>query len=150
MYKRQAHISQAEDGYDTPAFRAALEAFAAVDWANIGLLSDEQAFAYEADDAPFAGDGTNRVLFAAYADVSAQSDMAASGLQWLPLGFSEDIGPGIATDVTVAFINPFSAHPDEARAFVEMLAGAMDAVTRLELSPAYDEPVPLDLSLIHI
>ncbi len=46
-----AHIFQAEDGYDTPAFRAALEAFAAVDWANIGLLSDEQAFAYEADDA---------------------------------------------------------------------------------------------------
>ena len=64
-----------------------------MDWANIGLPSDEQAFAYEADDAPFAGDGTNRVLFAAYADVSAQSDMAASGLQWLPLGFSEDVGP---------------------------------------------------------
>ena len=139
-----AHISQAEDGYDTPAFRAALEAFAAVDWANIGLLSDEQAFAYEADDAPFAGDGASRVLFAAYADVSAQSDMAASGLQWLPLGFSGDVGPTIAADVTVAFVNPFSAHPDEARAFVETLAGAMDAVTRLELSPAYDEPVPLD------
>ena len=139
-----ARISYTEDGYDTPAFRAALEAFAAVDWANIGLLSDEQAFAYEADDAPFAGDGTNRVLFAAYADVSAQSDMAASGLQWLPLGFSEDVGPTIAADVTVAFVNPFSAHPDEARAFVETLAVTMDAVTRLELSPACDEPVPLD------
>ena len=44
----------------------------------------------------------------------------------------------------MAFINPFSAHPDEARAFVEALAVTMDAVTRLELSPACDEPVPLD------
>ena len=33
---------------------------------------------------------------------------------------------------------------DEARAFVETLAVTMDAVTRLELSPACDEPVPLD------
>ena len=50
----------------------------------------------------------------------------------------------ISADVTVAFVNPFSAHPDEARAFVETLAVTMDAVTRLELSPACDEPVPLD------
>ena len=139
-----AHISQAEDGYDTPAFRAALEAFSAVDWANIGLPSDEQAFAYEADDAPFAGDGTCRGAFRrlrrrqrAERHGRVRPAMAAAGL-------SEDVGPAIAADVTVAFVNPFSAHPDEARAFVEALAMTMDAVTRLELSPACEEPVPLD------
>ena len=54
----------------------------------------------------------------------------------LPLGFAED-EPGILpVEISVAFVNPFSAHPQEA---MEFLAAAMEKLTVRDLYAAYTD-----------
>ena len=49
--------------------------------------------------------------------------------------------PVFALSTTVAFINPFTQHPDEALAFMEEIADAMPQTTLYSLNPNLSEPI---------
>ena len=128
--------------YDTPAFRTALDAYEAVNWDALGLLSVDEIDGLRDGEILFGGDAEHNVLFGTSGSIGAETWVASEAYQWLPLGFSRDIGPQIVAEMTVAFVNPYSENPAEARAFVETLAARTDGVLRLELSAQSDEPVP--------
>lgn len=61
--------------------------------------------------------------------------------EYLPLGFSDAAPPTAPVAVYIAAINPFSAHKEDALAYVEYLATHMTGVARLALCPGEREPV---------
>lgn len=59
----------------------------------------------------------------------------------LVLGFGEDMPGALAYRMHAAFVNPYSAHPDEAVALLETLAGCLDQTLLYALCPDLTEPL---------
>ena len=57
----------------------------------------------------------------------------------LPLGF--DGSRQLSAQMTVAFVNPFSQHREEAVAFLEAVAREMEPLLKIQLCPEENEPV---------
>lgn len=67
---------------------------------------------------------------------------AMSGYDALPLAIGEGAQPQTLASLLVAFVNPYSEHPEEATAFLETLVEEMDGVLKIEISPQNNAPLP--------
>ena len=59
----------------------------------------------------------------------------------LYLGLDEGMQPLVSTDVTVAFVNPFSQNRDLAIEYLECASEQVDAIMRITMMPGENEPV---------
>ena len=134
-----AYISQPENelAFDTEAFRGALNACEAVDWTALGLAEPEDMNGYSWTSS--SGDSTHNALFSSYGNPTADTYAVQGAFQPLPLGFDGD--RQLSAQMTVAFVNPFSQHREEAVAFLEAVAREMEPLLKIQLCPEENEPV---------
>ena len=134
-----AYISQpgSELAFDTEAFRGALNACEAVDWTALGLAEPEDMNGYSWTSS--SGESTHDALFSSYGNPIADTYAVQGAFQPLPLGF--DGNPQLSAQMTVAFVNPFSQHREEAIAFLEAVVREMEPVLKIQLCPEENEPV---------
>ena len=134
-----AYISQpgSELAFDTEAFRGALNACEAVDWTALGLAEPEDMNGYSWTSS--SGESTHDALFSSYGNPIADTYAVQGAFQPLPLGF--DGTPQLSAQMTVAFVNPFSQHREEAIAFLEAVVREMEPVLKIQLCPEENEPV---------
>ena len=134
-----AYISQpgSELAFDTEAFRGALNACEAVDWTALGLAEPEDMNGYSWTSS--SGESTHDALFSSYGNPIADTYAVQGAFQPLPLGF--DGSRQLSAQMTVAFVNPFSQHREEAIAFLEAVAREMEPVLKIQLCPEENEPV---------
>ena len=134
-----AYISQpgSELAFDTEAFRGALNACEAVDWTALGLAEPEDMNGYSWTSS--SGDSTHNALFSSYGNPTADTYAVQGSFQPLPLGFDGD--RQLSAQMTVAFVNPFSQHREEAVAFLEAVAREMEPLLKIQLCPEENEPV---------
>lgn len=134
-----AYISQpgSELAFDTEAFRGALNACEAVDWTALGLAEPEDMNGYSWTSS--SGDSTHDALFSSYGNPTAETYAVQGSFQPLPLGF--DGSRQLSAQMTVAFVNPFSQHREEAIAFLEAVAREMEPLLKIQLCPEENEPV---------
>ena len=126
--------------FDTPLFRALMDAYLAIDFDALGLPEDDEeastkVYAVRADG------GMGATLFSSYADISARTYALTSDQKPLLLALSEDVEPAIMGELCVVFVNPFSEHREDAIAFVEEIANSLDDVLRIHILPTENEPV---------
>ena len=135
--------------FDTPAFRAILEAFESVNWKALGLSAPDGDWEDEtgaggtasAAAAPTIEVGGN-ALFSLDTYVTAEGYTAISAYDALPLAIDDGAQPQLLAGLLVAFVNPYSEHPEEAVAFLETLVREMNGVLKIHLSPENNEPLP--------
>ena len=134
-----AYISQpgSELAFDTEAFRGALNACEAVDWTALGLAEPEDMNGYSWTSS--SGESTHDALFSSYGNPIADTYAVQGAFQPLPLGF--DGSRQLSAQMTVAFVNPFSQHREEAIAFLEAVVREMKPVLKIQLCPEENEPV---------
>ena len=135
-----AYISQpgSELAFDTEAFRGALSACEDVDWTALGLDAPEDMDGYSWT-ASGGGDGNHNALFSSYGNAVANTYALQGAFEPLPLGFD---GQGqLSAQMTVAFVNPFSEHREEATAFLEAVAREMEPLLKIQLCPEENGPV---------
>lgn len=134
-----AYISQpgSELAFDTVAFRGALNACEAVDWTALGLAEPEDMNGYSWTSS--SGESTHDALFSSYGNPTAETYAVQGSFQPLPLGF--DGSRQLSAQMTVAFVNPFSQHREEAVAFLEAVAREMEPLLKIQLCPEENEPV---------
>ena len=134
-----AYISQpgSELAFDTEAFRGALNACEAVDWTALGLAEPEDMNGYSWTSS--SGESTHDALFSSYGNPIADTYAVQGAFQPLPLGF--DGSRQLSAQMTVAFVNPFSQHREEAVAFLEAVAREMEPLLKIQLCPEENEPV---------
>ena len=134
-----AYISQpgSELAFDTVAFRGALNACEAVDWTALGLAEPEDMNGYSWTSS--SGESTHDALFSSYGNPTAETYAVQGSFQPLPLGF--DGSRQLSAQMTVAFVNPFSQHREEAVAFLEAVVREMEPVLKIQLCPEENEPV---------
>lgn len=134
-----AYISQpgSELAFDTEAFRGALNACEAVDWTALGLAEPEDMDGYSWTSG--SGESTHDALFSSYGNPTAETYAVQGSFQPLPLGF--DGSRQLSAQMTVAFVNPFSQHREEAIAFLEAVAREMEPLLKIQLCPEENEPV---------
>ena len=127
------YISQPENefSFDTPLFRELMAAFEAVDFEALGVSEEGSGdYVYNAESTMFYTYGTS---FSPY--------VTGSGPQMLYLGLDEGMQPLVSTDVTVAFVNPFSQNRDLAIEYLECASEQVDAIMRITMMPGENEPV---------
>ena len=127
------YISQPENefSFDTPLFRELMAAFEAVDFEALGVSEEGSGdYVYNAESTMFYTYGSS---FSPY--------VTGNGPKMLYLGLDEGMQPLVSTDVTVAFVNPFSQNRDLAIEYLEYASEQVDAIMRITMMPGENEPV---------
>ena len=136
----QSYVNAVEPnmGYDTPLLRGLLEKVENIDFEALGCEED-----YGEDNSMggivIGGDGETMTLF----ETSCNHSIGEIYFDATPvmLGLDAQTRPPLFLYTVVAFINPFTQHPDEALAYMEALAESMPNSTRYNIDPALDEPI---------
>ncbi len=117
--------------WDSPELRAALQAFAAVDFE--GLLEDAQAF---------QGVWEENGLVNGYDSVGVSGIVFSNPHEGTPLrlSLSPDTPAVLPVQCTVAIVNPASRHPAEAVALLEAAVDHIPHAERAMLSPDFGQP----------
>ena len=126
------YISQPENefSFDTPLFRELMAAFEAVDFEALGASEEGMEFIYDMGGTMFYTYGTS---FSPY--------VTGNSPKMLYLGLDEGMQPLVSTDVTVAFVNPFSQNRDLAIEYLEYASEQVDTIMRITMMPGENEPV---------
>ena len=126
------YISQPENefSFDTPLFRELMAAFEAVDFEALGASEEGMESIYDMGGTMFYTYGTS---FSPY--------VTGNSPQMLYLGLDEGMQPLVSTDVTVAFVNPFSQNRDLAIEYLEYASEQVDTIMRITMMPGENEPV---------
>ena len=141
-YMNYISLPENEFAFDTEAFRAALAAYEAVDWSNLGLPAPNVDDGLGASGVIEIGGRTeHNILYSPYTNVSADGYTARSAFRPMLLSFVEGEQPHISATVFIAFVNPFSEHRDIAVSFLETALEELDDLTRIHLCPDENEPV---------
>lgn len=140
-YMDYISLPENEFAFDTEAFRAALAAYEAVDWSNLGLPAPDVDDGLSGGVIEIGGRTEHNTLYSPYTNVSADGYAARSAFRPLLLSFAEGEQPHISATLYVAFVNPFSEHRDTAISFLETVTEELDDLTRIHLCPDENEPV---------
>ena len=126
------YISQPENefSFDTPLFRELMAAFEAVDFEALGASEEGMESIYDMGGTMFYTYGTS---FSPY--------VTGNSPKMLYLGLDEGMQPLVSTDVTVAFVNPFSQNRDLAIEYLEYASEQVDTIMRITMMPGENEPV---------
>ena len=130
-YMNYISLPENEFAFDTEAFRAALAAYEAVDWSNLGLPAPDvdDGLSGGVSVIEIGGRTEHNTLYSPYTNVSADGYTARAAFRPLLLSFAEGEQPHISATLYVAFVNPFSAHRDTAIDFLETVTEELDALT---------------------
>ena len=141
-YMNYISLPENEFAFDTEAFRAALAAYEAVDWSNLGLPAPNVDDGLGASGVIEIGGRTeHNILYSPYTNVSADGYIARAAFRPMLLSFVEGEQPHISATLFIAFVNPFSEHRDIAVSFLETALEELDDLTRIHLCPDENEPV---------
>ena len=124
------------EDFNTGALQKLLNRLQRLDYDALEVLTEEELSNSMADYQELGGD--RRGLF------STGAGFEISEFNWsTPMIFSMEEGkdPMGPVTLTLAFINPYSAHPEEAALFLETLLQRLDTTARYELYPDLNEPV---------
>ena len=117
--------------------RGLLDKIQKLDYEAAGILTDEELERVYEEDGFSSEDLMKEPLFSAYANYGMGDDYS----QPLALAFEEGTEPILPVELTVAFINPYSEHPQEAMLFLESMLDHMDTINRYSFDPSQNEPV---------
>ena len=107
-------------------------AFEAIDWSAFGLPTE-----YE-EDGEWSYDEENIIL----SNDNVQPNYGRSrNLEPVMLALTDGEAPMIGAEITVMFVNPFSAHREAAIEYLEMTLAQMDDSMRIALMPEENEPI---------
>ena len=139
-YQTYVNYTDPSMGYDTELMHSLLEKLEAIDFAALGLAPDAESesesevgvVAYEySDDQVLLETGAGRT-FGNFYDANYEPllmSMDANTPALMPL------------DMGVAFINPFSEHPETAIQFLEQMVDALPDTLMYNLDPTLNEPI---------
>lgn len=138
-YQRYVNLTDPTMGYNTELLRGLLTKLEGIDFVALGC---EEASEDEADEGMNTG-------YADYSDDSILIEMSVGcsignfygNFTPVLLKLDADTPAYLALASTVAFINPYTKHPDEALAFIETLADCLPNATLYCLDPNLNEPI---------
>ncbi len=137
MLLAQYALARPGEPVNTPEMRELLDRLQKVDYEAVGLMTPEEievAFSnYEEMG------GNNPHLFDPYCQIPLESYFSDSQALTLTLDGMES--PVLPLSMTVAFVNPFTEHPEEAMAYLESLCGHLETATLYTLDPGKNEPM---------
>ena len=118
-----------------PRLQAVLERLDAIDFTDYGLPDelDEDGYGY-------GWNSEDKYLIQFDAPVGFGQGVSGDCAP-MPLGYGEDLPGVLPLRMSVAFVNPYSAHAAEAIAFLEDLAGSLPAEVMYMLCADLNEPV---------
>ncbi len=127
-------------GYDTPLLHGLIDKIDALDYFALGCEEDQD----EEDGAisvyrSYSIDEDELVLFETNTSCAIGGYVNDFTPIWM--GLDADTRAPVLLDAVVAFINPFTRHPDEAQAFMNELVGSLPNATRYNLDPSLNEPI---------
>ncbi len=109
------------------------EAFEQIDWTNLGIPEEQDSsgsWSWNTDD---------QILFE---NSPVSLDFQNTTYTYVPpLSLLDGGTPQIQTDVTLAFVNPFSTHKEAAIEYLEMAADHLSRETLISMIPAIKDPI---------
>ena len=139
-YQQYVNTVNPDMGYNSPLLKALLAKLEEIDFVALGC-----------PEAPEEGEEEmGGMVYDAYGEESIllQSNVACcfggytpSGVVPIEMGLDADTPMPLVLRTTVAFVNPFTRHPDVALAFMETLAEHLTQAASYALDPSLNEPV---------
>ena len=137
-YQQYVNAVDPNMGYNTPLLRGLLEKVERIDFEALGCEEDY------GEDGGMGGividmGGETMTLF----ETAVNYGIGESYSEATPvmMGLDADTRAPMILDTVVAFVNPFTQHPDEALAYMETLAASIPSTTLYNIDPALDEPI---------
>lgn len=136
-YQNYVNATMDVPSYNTELLRSLMDKLDRVDFQALGLeeaSDDESVVGFS-----FGGDDGGTQLF----EMGVNANLGPYYTSSTPVLMSMDAGtePVFAVRLSVAFVNPFSEHVDEAIAFLEMLADCVDESVWYNFDPDLNEPI---------
>lgn len=132
--------------YDTPLFKALLEALEVADLS--GLQNDEArqavngvTFSTAAVTVIGSANEGPKSLFTWYQQMTINEYGAMGGYKPLELSLEEGMEPINPVTLRLYVVNPFTDNKDSAIRYLEYLAGEMEQSNKLNMMPEYNEPL---------
>ena len=108
------------------------EAFEAIDWSAFGLPTEYEEngeWEYVEENILFSNDNVQPGYY------------RSESFEPLLLSIADGEPPIISTEISVAFVNPFSTHREAAIEYLELTFSKIDKTTRIALMPGENEPI---------
>lgn len=136
-YQNYVNATMDVPSYNTELLRSLMDKLDRVDFQALGLeeaSDDESVVGFS-----FGGDDGGTQLF----EMGVNANLGPYYTSSKPVLMSMDAGtePVFAVRLSVAFVNPFSEHADEAIAFLETLADCVDESVWYNFDPDLNEPI---------
>ena len=142
-YQRYVNVVNPDMGYNTELLRGLLKKLEDIDFVALGCQPAEE------DEGDAEGVGGYRVVTL---DNSEESILFESGTgctignfysSFTPMlmGLDADTPMPLVLRTAVAFVNPFTRHPETALAFMEELADSLSTATRYNMDPSLNEVI---------
>ena len=145
-YQNYVNCTDPTIGYDTPLLRGLIEKLEAIDFTRFGYEhesedEDEEGVSHGGVVVEYGGSVGERIyqLF----ETGAGCTLGNFYGDMTPILLSMDASTPayLVLNMSVAFINPFSKHPQEAMLFMEQMVDSMNLGTRYNIDPSLNEPV---------
>ena len=118
--------------------RKILDRIQKMDFDALGMMTEEEIEQLEQENRYEEMGANKEALLSVYAEYAISSWSTYTPLR---MAVEEGEEPVLPVSMTVAFINPYSEHPEEAMAFLECLIDHLDNETKYALDPGMNEPV---------
>ncbi len=134
----QYSVLHPEEPFDVPLLRNLLDQLNRIPYEQLGILTDEELEPLNSDEEMYrAMGGFKTGLF----NVGSPAAILETPNVALPLALAAGEDPVLPADIIVAFINPYSQHPQEAMIFLESALEQMDVFSSHSLYRDVTEPV---------
>ena len=147
-YQKYVNCTDPSMGYDTPMLRGLLEKLERIDFSRFGMEHEEP----RDEEGPVVGGGV--VYDYGYDDGQRVYQLFETGVGcsfgnfwgWgeqtpVLMSMTADTPHYLVLDMSIAFINPFTKHPQEAMMFMEQLADSMQNTVRYDIDPSQNETI---------
>ena len=138
-YQSYVNVVDPAMGYDTELFRGLLDKLDAIDFVALGFAEEEEDGDSRGGMVVLDYDSQQQMLF----ELNTSGHIGGYGQEYAPvlLGLDAEHRAPLVLDATVAFVNPFTQHPQEALDFMNALAESLPDNVRYNLDPSLNEPV---------
>ena len=126
-----------EDGFNTPVLQGLLERANKLDLDALGLVDDEEMDEVYDHYEELGGRKTALLI----SDMDVPMNTYRQEYQAMILSFAEGEEIMLPASLSMAFLNPYSAHPKEAIAYLETMLDNLDANVLYSFYPDRNEPM---------
>lgn len=138
-YQRYVNAVANDMGYDTPLLRGLIDKIDALDFLALGCDEDPDEGEDNYGRYSYNVDAEELVLF--QTSVGCAIGGYNEGMTPIWMGLDADSKPPLLLETVVAFVNPFTRYPDQAREFMNALVEALPDAVRYNLDPSLSEPI---------